>query len=697
MELLKQYQLGDMLVRYYLTPTRNVEWIIVPINVQNKVQLPDKIKYDSLIQVKLVGDDYPKGFVTGMSMRNSQTTRRLQFVDQTATVSETITTITTKLTDQQGHFYTHVIEFDANYKTLITHVQFENRSAEVAKVELLASFSMSNLSPFNRENLPGNLLLTRFRSKWAQEGRIAQNPIEDFQLEPSWKPSGAGLEKYGQLGSMPVRGYFPNVFVTDRQQDVTWGVQLVQPNSWQIEAYRIDEDLCLQGGLADRDFGHWLKSVLPNEIFQTPYAYLTVCQGDYHVASHRLVDFQHKALVARHHTDEQKFPISFNEFCTTWGSPSEHTVLEQVEILKNKGIKYYVIDAGWYADAKLGWERKMGDWKLSPALFPNGLKKVVDQVHAAGMIPGIWFEIETVGRDAVVFNAKDHLLQRDGIPITIGDRRFWNMNDPWTIQYLQREVIDFLSNNKIGYLKIDYNENFGIGCDHPDSLGEGNRQALQGSQNFIRRIHEQLPNLIIENCSSGGHRMEPSSMALADLDSISDDHESLCNPIVSANMLDFSLPQENLIWSVIRESDPLDHIYYSLCSSFLGRLCLSGDITSLSKEQWQAIDDGINFYHKIVPFLQADEFKRYGEPVLSYRQPAGNQAVMFKLENEFLVVAHNFSSSQPITIELSSQNNTGLKLITAFGRTEGIKLGSTSTTIDFTGDYQAAAMIVKVN
>lgn len=121
------------------------------------------------------------------------------------------------------------------------------------------------------------------------------------------------------------------------------------------------------------------------------------------------------------------------------------------------------------------------------------------------MIPGIWFEIETVGSESVASSFFDHLLAKDGFPLTVGSRRFWNMRDPWVKLYLQEKVIDFLKEHDIGYLKIDYNENFGIGFDGAASFGEESRQQLEASQQFIREIQKQLPGLVIENCSSGGH------------------------------------------------------------------------------------------------------------------------------------------------------------------------------------------------
>ena len=110
------------------------------------------------------------------------------------------------------------------------------------------------------------------------------------------------------------------------------------------------------------------------------------------------------------------------------------------------------------------------DGVVTPA-FPDGLTETLDHVRSAGMIPGIWFEFETVGSRATSFTLTDHLLKRDGVPVTVGDRRFWDFRDPFVIGYLKERMIDFLKANGFGYLKVDYNNSIGIGCDAAESQG----------------------------------------------------------------------------------------------------------------------------------------------------------------------------------------------------------------------------------
>ena len=71
---------------------------------------------------------------------------------------------------------------------------------------------------------------------------------------------------------------------------------------------------------------------------------------------------------------------------------------------------------------------------------------------------------------------------------------------------------------------------------HPEGLGEGLRTHMLSSQAFFRQMRSHVPGLVIENCSSGGHRLELSMMALCDVASFSDAHECVSIPIIAANI-----------------------------------------------------------------------------------------------------------------------------------------------------------------
>lgn len=656
-ELLSKFYCGDMLIQYMIDNSNGrVGFSIIPSNLEDMVVQQKQYAVDSLVQLKVIGDDYPNGFAQGITMRNSRTTLNLKYHNQICEENGSTRIIRTILKDQRGYLIEHRVIWYSEYKALEITCSFKNNSEAKASLELLSSFSMGGITPFEEGDAHNSLILHRIRSVWSSEGRLESIPLEDIQLEPSWSQYGVRSERFGQVGSMPVRRYFPFAAIEDKKHNVCWGVQLACASSWQVEVYRSDNAVCLSGGLADREFGHWVKDVFPGEKFTTPSAIVSVEQGNVDSLCQRLTQFHEKALSEQDVEIEEELPIIFNEFCTTWGNPTYENISKIANHLKGKGIKYLVIDSGWYKELNKNWDSGIGDWNISSDMFPEGLEKAVDIIKACGMVPGIWFEIEVVCRASNSFGSIEHLLKRDGFPITTGDRRFWDMEDSFVIDYLTEKVINLIKRYGFGYLKIDYNDSFGIGCDGAESLGEGLRRKIIATQNFMRKIKKEVPNLVIENCSSGGHRLEPSMMSITSMASFSDAHE--CNeiPIIAANMHRTILLRQNQIWAVLRKEDSIRRLTYSLVNTFLGRMCLSGDIYDLNEKQWEVVNKGIAFYKKIAPVIKNGTTQFYGDKIKSYRHPKGFQGILriSKDEDEAIMIIHSFerNNNEDISITL---------------------------------------------
>ena len=264
----------------------------------------------------------------------------------------------------------------------------------------------------------------------------------------------------------------------------------------------------------------------------------------------------------------------------------------------------------------------------SPTLFPLGLEATAAAIRQRGLIPGLWFEMETVGSQSSAFSLVDHLLRRDGQPVTVRERRFWDLNDPWAVDHLTARVIDVLERGGFGYLKVDYNETLGLGSEHPDGLGEGLRRQVLGSYRFFETIRARLPDLVIENCASGGHRLEPSMLARTAMSSFSDAHELVEIPIIAANLHRLLLPRQSQIWAVLHRADSMQRLAYSLAATFLGRMCLSGEIAELDAAQWELVRAAQRLYALAAPVIKHGTSRRYGEAGESWRHPRGWQAVV---------------------------------------------------------------------
>lgn len=696
-EVLYRYEIKDMLLTYHEDKEKGwTGMTLIPLSMKDDVIENKVYDVEPLIQIKIIGDNYPFNYSQGRTLRNSETTKSMHYVSQKLYCKEGKNSIITFLEDDRGISYEHYVSYyDCSYAIEVNCKVINNTQNDI-KLEMMSSFTLGGVTPFIDGIAKGSMILHQIKSTWSNEGRLVSLPIEEYQLEPSWKPSGANGIRFGQVGSMPNREYFPFVGVEDIKNNVCWGVQLDIASSWQLEAYRKDDALIISGGLADREKGHWIKEVKKGESFTTPKAVISTVFGDIDLLCQRIIENTRKDLNLP--TSEENMPLIFNEFCTTWGNPAENLVRDIVDEIEDRGFEYFVIDAGWYkksieSDAR--WNIQLGDWIPNNDLFPEGVNKLVDYIHSKGMKAGIWFEPENCGKESDLFYKEEFLLKRDGYPITSGARRFLDMRNPKVLQRLDEKVIKFLKDNKFDYIKIDYNANIGIGIDGEDSLGEQLRQNVLATQEFFKHIQNEIPNIVIESCASGGHRLAMPFMKCSSMSSFSDAHECDSIPIIAANMHRMILPRQSQIWVVIQKDQPDRKYYYQISSAMLGRFCLSGNVVGLEKEKWNIIYNGIDMYNKVKHIIDNGISKRYGNHMLSYYEPEGWQIIVRKSKNtnEMLVVVHGFNNS-PSTIEIPLED--GFYISDTYFR-EGItaEIRNNKLIISGLNDFDGATLLLK--
>lgn len=119
---------------------------------------------------------------------------------------------------------------------------------------------------------------------------------------------------------------------------------------------------------------------------------------------------------------------------------------------------------------------------------PEGLEKTVKAIRAEGLKAGIWFEIENVSPASAAYHETEHLLHLDSAVLTTNGHRFWNMADSWVQDYLRGCVIGILQKYGFDYMKIDYNDTIGIGCDGAESPDEGLRRNMMATMDFLAEV-----------------------------------------------------------------------------------------------------------------------------------------------------------------------------------------------------------------
>ena len=307
--------------------------------------------------------------------------------------------------------------------------------------------------------------------------------------------------------------------------------------------------------------------------------------------------------------------------------------------------------------------------------FPGGLSKTTAAIRERGIIPGIWFEFEPCTEGTEAFELTDHQLHRDGQVLQVGNRHFWDFRDPWTFEYLGEKVIKLLKDNDFGYLKVDYNESIGIGCDGAESLGEGLRQHLVKVKEFFELIRKEVPGIVIENCASGGHRIEPGMVGVASMSSFSDAHETVEIPIIAAQLHRIVPAHKNQVWAVLRPDDTHQRLRYSLAATFLGRMCISGDVVDLSEDRFEILKEAQAFYQHTKPIIGSGFSKLHDYTGKSRRRPTGWQALVRESTDgeSLMIVLHAFDLTdwvEDLVIELPDDSAWGIE--SSFNAPEGL-------------------------
>ena len=210
----------------------------------------------STAEIKLTGDEYAGFYSCGLTMLGSSTmrhfTERRDSEDRFEAVSEDglrLFASTKKSTLSDAY---------------IVRTSVENESSRAVTLEMITSFLLPGIRADR---------IHRILSFWSAEGRVKTDDLVLLNMEHSWNNMAYRVEKFGNVGSMPVRKYFPFIALEDSRSGVFTAVQLYSPASWQIEMVVRDGDtVTLAGGIADRDFGAWTKKLLPGERFDAPQA-----------------------------------------------------------------------------------------------------------------------------------------------------------------------------------------------------------------------------------------------------------------------------------------------------------------------------------------------------------------------------------------------------------------------------------------
>ena len=310
----------------------------------------------------------------------------------------------------------------------------------------------------------------------------------------------------------------------------------------------------------------------------------------------------------------------------------EQTVLADIREGSKLGVTHSMLDAGWFGTEDQGdtWFEKRGDWyTVNTKRFPSGLEMLSKQIAETGVIPGIWCEIEALGKDAVLLKERPDLAAfADGEPA--GYLCFANPETrEWALQ-----VFDWLICEK-GYrwIKIDFNLD-PKSCENT-AHGHGAKDGLAAHYHafyrFLDEVRRRHPGVVLENCASGGQRLDIEVASHMHVCFLSDkDHTEFhlqtfwgaLNWLHQSSCFHFTWSQVfgeyNLgIFDPMTEETPDSSIDCMFRAAMMGVPGISLRLAKLPARCRERIGENLSLYHQIsVPFVKNGDIRRLnGQPL----------------------------------------------------------------------------------
>jgi alpha-galactosidase len=262
----------------------------------------------------------------------------------------------------------------------------------------------------------------------------------------------------------------------------------------------------------------------PGETVRTPRIVLLNYHGDVDDSQ----NLWRRMVLAYYSPRDQQGKTVVPPLCVgTWGTELISAKLDFIKQYQDKKIpaEVYWVDAGWYGnetpkpgttiDSNSPWWRQRGNWWPNPQTYPDGLAPLGQAVHDAKMRFLLWIEPEEADPDTDL--RKQH-SDWFFLPPTCDNPGTALVNLGNTEA---RQGITDLVSKIIGDAGIDwYRQDFNVrpqpswdGADTADRIGISEINYITGLYRFLDDLRSQHPGLQIDNCASGGRRLDLEMMS----------------------------------------------------------------------------------------------------------------------------------------------------------------------------------------
>lgn len=457
------------------------------------------------------------------------------------------------------------------------------------------------------------------RNRWEAEGQWYESAIKDLGfVEYTRMPS---LNKFtvSAVSSQTTGAFYPSMILKHRPSGKTWFLENEADGCWFMElseyrSFLMDEmSLCLSGGDAEERALSYRQTLEKGECRETPRSLFAVSNGKCPITREI---YTAKRSVCEYSVRETT--VCFNDYMNCrWANLDWESEKALIDCASEINADYFIIDDGWFLyKNEIG--NRLGDWNTDGEVFGEiGLKGVIEYIRSKGMKAGIWIEFEVAGKNSVIYqNHRDWLLTVCGDLFGSESRYFLDFRKKEVWEYLF-ERVQAVYDLGIRYIKTDYNDSYS----ETDAKNGERRFGLYENYNAIRAFYRELkrrfPDMILENCASGGKREDDGMLKNFDLQSISDQEHYANYPSVICGTYINALPEKIGVWCMpyparFREREkPLaeiappkdEEVIFNLVNGMSGLMCVSTALYLLSDGQKALVKEALESYKTVFPIL----------------------------------------------------------------------------------------------
>ena len=301
-------------------------------------------------------------------------------------------------------------------------------------------------------------------------------------------------------------------FNLERNQDEGVIVAVGWPGQWAADFIRdLDQGLHLRAGQELTEF-----KLLPGEEVRTPLSVLQFWKGGDWIRSQNIW----RRWMIAHNLPRPggKLPTpmllaySGGAYQEMYQATEETQLMWFNRYLEEKiHLDYWWMDAGWYQCDPVGWP-KVGTWEVDTKRFPRGLRALTDYVHSKGTKTLLWFEPERVAPGTWLADTHPEWV--------LGGKEggVLNFGNPEVLKWITEHVDQVLDKQGIDLYRQDFNTNpldRWRGADAPDRQGITEIRHITGLLAYWDELKRRHPNMLIDECASGGRRNDLEMMRRA--------------------------------------------------------------------------------------------------------------------------------------------------------------------------------------